>query len=423
MLLFIAAPPLAAKEDYEFEVRETEKKAFELGGYFEHAPTYMLFNQDSAMYKLRYYGVNQSALNLEDDFRLQLYGTYLKKGFKLYAETFSTLTASTIQGAGSLALFQGYGEYTPSSSLSINAGKRTLKWGKGYAWNPVAFLDTPKDPNDPSLPRQGLTVISADFTRTFPSALKTLTFTPVLVPVLAGVNGMLGTTEGWNLGSKLYMLLYDTDIDLILLGGPSLPFRWGLDFSKNITPALEVHGEYADISAYTQNYLNENFSTATNTFDVRSFLIGARYQTKTDTTFILEYYRNGTGYTKSETDNFFSFVNSSYDYYLSTGNSTQLNRASNMLQSGYGIVNPLQEYLYLRATQTDAFRIAYFNPSLTCIYNMDDKSFSLSPELLYSPSTNVELRLKPIINLGGSFTEFGEKAARMRMEFRMRYYF
>jgi hypothetical protein len=35
----------------------------------------------------------------------------------------------------------------------------------------------------------------------------------------------------------------------------------------------------------------------------------------------------------------------------------------------------------------------------------------------------VELRLKPILNLGGSFTEFGEKAARMRMEFRMRYYF
>jgi hypothetical protein len=43
----------------------------------------------------------------------------------------------------------------------LDAGKKVVKWGKGYAWNPVAFVDRPKNPEDPEeaaalpiLPRQ-----------------------------------------------------------------------------------------------------------------------------------------------------------------------------------------------------------------------------------------------------------------------------
>ena len=37
----------------------------------------------------------------------------------------------------------------------MEAGKRTLRWGKGYAWNPIGFVERPKDPNDPDLAREG----------------------------------------------------------------------------------------------------------------------------------------------------------------------------------------------------------------------------------------------------------------------------
>jgi len=54
---------------------------------------------------------------------------------------------------------------------------------------------------------------------------------------------------------------------------------------------------------------------------------------------------------------------------------------------------------------------------------MDDKSFTLTPELLYNPVTNLELRLRSVLNFGGKYSEFGEKPADYRIEFRMRYYF
>ena len=58
-----------------------------------------------------------------------------------------------------------------------------MKWGKGYAWNPVAFLDRPKNPDDPELPLEGFVIASADTIKSFDGPLKTFAFTPVLVPV------------------------------------------------------------------------------------------------------------------------------------------------------------------------------------------------------------------------------------------------
>ena len=48
-------------------------------------------------------------------------------------------------------IYEGYLSLKPSTSLSFKFGKQTLLWGKGYAWNPVAFVSRPKDPDDPEL--------------------------------------------------------------------------------------------------------------------------------------------------------------------------------------------------------------------------------------------------------------------------------
>ena len=54
---------------------------------------------------------------------------------------------------------------------------------------------------------------------------------------------------------------------------------------------------------------------------------------------------------------------------------------------------------------------------------MTDKSFSLSPELLYTGITNLELRMKASFITGERLSEYGEKQNDYRVEFRMRYYF
>ncbi len=83
----------------------------------------------------------------------------------------------------------------------------------------------------------------------------------------------------------------------------------------------------------------------------------------------------------------------------------------------------MKDYLYARVSQKEPFNILYFTPSLTGIFNVNDKSFSLSPELLYTGITNLELRFKTSFLIGENDSEYGEKQNDYRAEFRVRYYF
>jgi hypothetical protein len=55
--------------------------------------------------------------------------------------------------------------------------------------------------------------------------------------------------------------------------------------------------------------------------------------------------------------------------------------------------------------------------------NLDDHSFQVNPELLYTGVKNLEFRLRYFALVGGSNTEFGERPNRQRLELRVRYYF
>ena len=97
---------------------------------------------------------------------------------------------------------------------------------------------------------RGFIVASADYIKSFQGPLKTISFTPVLIPVYKHVNNTFGDIDKLNFAGKLYFLFYDTDIDLIVLTGGSKTTRYGVDFSRNITTSLEIHGEFAFINNY-----------------------------------------------------------------------------------------------------------------------------------------------------------------------------
>jgi hypothetical protein len=145
--------------------------------------------------------------------------------------------------------------------------------------------------------------------------------------------------------------------------------------------------------------------------------------TKTNTTFFLEYLKNGNGYTSNELENFYALIDQAYRSYLLSGDDSQLKFLSGAASQGYRTFAPMQHYLYLRISQKEPWNILYFIPSITTICNLTDKSFSLTPELLYNPITNLELRAKMTLLLGKGGSEFGEKQNDFRLEFRARYYF
>jgi len=117
------------------------------------------------------------------------------------------------------------------------------------------------------------------------------------------------------------------------------------------------------------------------------------------------------------------FVDNAYAQYLATGNATQLNRAASVVRGGYGQPNPGRNYLYLRVAQKEPFDILYFTPALTVIANADDRSMSITPELLYTGFKDIELRFRAVVLTGGAGTEYGERLNSSLIEFRARLYF
>ncbi len=423
LLFFLCVPPLALPEDYSFDVSEIEKKPYHIGGHAEIRPVIYGLDRDASLYKLRFYNRDEGATLEEYNAALQLEGSLEKGIARLFVRTNTDYGNSYLGVDLKTTVYEGFLSLKPSPSLTVDLGKKTLKWGKGYAWNPAAFVDRPKDPDEPEQNLEGFIVASADYIKSFSGPLKTVSFTPVLVPVYRNVNDDFGAVDHLNFAAKLYALYYDTDIDFMVLLGGSKPKRYGADFSRNITTNFEVHGEFAFMKDHEKRSLDGAGNVVEREYDATSYLAGIRYLTESDTTYILEYYRNGTGYTESEMGNYFSFIDNAYDAYVSTGNDALMKRALSVTSGNYGRPNPMRDYIYLRASRKEPFDILYFTPSVTGIYNVTDKSFSLSPELLYTGIKNLDFRFKTSILQGKRYGEFGEKQNDYKVELRARYYF
>jgi len=434
--VFLYSPAFAA-EEYKLDLSEIEKKPYHLGGFVEFRPVLNGLDKNAALYKTKFYNQNEGSTLQEYNSRLQLEGS-LEYGIARFFMRGNADLNNTYQGWSSdTTLYEGFLSLKPSNSWTMDFGKRAFKWGKGYAFNPVAFIDRPKDPTDPELALEGFWAASLDYIRSFERGpLKTFSFTPVFLPVIydhinddfAGPQLSLPgskpppTSNQANLAGKFYFLLYDTDIDFIFFTGGSKTTRYGVDFSRNVTSNLEVHGEFAFVEDFQKKFTDQNGNLHTSDYDAVSYLLGIRYLSAKLTTFILEYYRNNAGYSRGEMNSFYSFTNTGYNTYLSSGNAAPIQKAAAWSQL-YGRNNPMQNYFYLRISQQEPFDILYFTPAITSIVNLNDGSFQLIPEVLYTGVNNLELRFRTYFLVGQRDTEFGEKQNDWRVELRLRYFF
>ncbi|MCA1747636.1 MAG: hypothetical protein LC655_08055, partial [Bacteroidales bacterium] len=232
-------------EEYRFDIAEFEKKPYHLGGYAELRPVLLSLDRDAALYRLRFFDQDEGKTTTEHNGRLQLEGSLEKGMGRIFVRINSDYSNSSHGETFQTTFYDGYLSLKPSPSLALEAGKKSLRWGTGYAWNPVAFIDRPKDPDDPELNLEGFILASASYIKSFSGPLRTVSLTPVLLPVDDEINDDFGEPGHLNVGGKLYALLYDTDIDLLFLVGGSRTHRYGFDFSRNLTSNFEVHGAFA----------------------------------------------------------------------------------------------------------------------------------------------------------------------------------
>ena len=423
LFLFVWVGGTNAAEEYSFDASAFEKKPFELGGYVQFRQDDIRLNRDGAFYKLNFYNQPQREHLDSTAGTTELVGK-LRYGIGTFDfRTHSDIQRDQISHDHNNKMLEAAYSIRPTPGVTLEAGKRSLRWGKGYAWNPIGFVERPKDPNDPDLAREGYWMSDGDFIFNREGALKTLAFTPVLLPVGNDVNSDFGRTGYLNPAAKLYMLYRDTDIDFAWQGKGSRAARFGMDFSRNIASNFEIHGEWARINNFTKPVTNSAGIVTTQVGNATSWLLGLRYLTAGETTFIAEYYRNGTGYSSQEFQQFAQFANTSLTQFQQTGTAALIQKALSLSQTSYGRPNPGKDYVYFRAQQKDAFGILYFQPAVTAMMNWNDRSYQITPEMQYTGVTNLELRLKVFLLQGDNATDFGERQVSSRLEFRARYYF
>ncbi len=407
------AATLAAAEDYSFDLEAFEKRPLEWRGYFELRQEHLGLREGSAGYRLNF-GEGPQRTVERTAASTELSADYRAGPTRLSATARALYLHEGSVDRGQTRLYEGYFAHQAAPRTLLEAGKRTLKWGKGYAFNPVAFFERPKDPLEPELSREGFVLALADVIHTPGGGLHTLAFTPLLLPTGDALNEEFGSGEHLNPGAKLYLLYRNVDIDLLYRSNGSRPAAVGADFSANLASHWEIHGEWAYTGAHRQTLLTDA-GLEVQERAAHSVLLGTRYLTEAETTWIVEYLHDGRGYSAAQMEAFFGRIDAA--------SPTELSLLRQAAQQGYLRPNAMQDYLYVRASQKDAFDVLYFTPAVTAILNLEDGSYSLSPELLFAGQQDLELRLRASWLGGGAHTEFGEKPNRYKVEARVRWYF
>ncbi len=426
ILLYLLAyflPLDTSAGEYDFEIPDTKDKPCHIGGNIEAVYTIYRLNKDSALYSQKFYNRKEGSSVDSYDITLQLEGDYKKDSARLYIKTDTSLTKNYLGWDDKTELYEGVISFEATPSFTVEAGKKVIKWGKGYAWNPAAFTSRPKDPDDPEVSLEGYSIISIDYIKSLSGRIKTIAFTPVIIPVYNDFNSSFGKKDHLNFAGKLYFLTYDTDIDIMFLSGKSIQDRIGVDFSRNFTTNFELHGEAAFINNFEKKYIDSNGNLHTRQYNAASYLLGIRYLNRYDTTFIAEIYKNGTGFTKKEICGYYNYIQKGYDSYQTTDTGNSLKKSLKNVKAFYNDKNFMKQYLYLKIIQKEPFNILYFTPSINIIFNAEDKSYSLTPELLYEPISNLELKFKFTLFHGNYQSEFGEKPYDYKAACFVKYYF
>ena len=416
--MLLCLPLWAHAEEFSFDISSYEKKPYEWTGYLEITGEHLELNRDSAFYGLGITDGERPGSMARYRGAAELGALYRFKNSSLHFRGRAEIQDDYFGNQHDTSIHELYYAVLPNDRLSVEVGKRVTKWGKGYAWNPVGFVERARDANDPELTREGFALATADYVRSFDGPLKTLAVTPVILPVSKELNGDFSSNEHINVAGKLYLLYRDTDIDLMFLANGSRSGRVGLDFSRNLKPNLEIHGELAYIDDQRFVTIDPADELATEEADAISGLLGLRYLTTSDVTWIVEYYHNGAGYSDTELERFFQVAKND-----PMESPTLFALAQRARQSGFGTPNPGNDYFYVRASRKEPINIVYLTAGIVSIVNLRDGSFSFTPELVYTGIHNTEARLRLTWLQGEENTEFGEKLSGCRIELRLRHFF
>lgn len=409
-LIFCSFSQIHAEEDlYSFDVEDFTKKTWEWSGKLQVDAVSRTYNKDSVFYGPKF-GSKEPDSDQDYSGLLTLESRWDWEWSRLYLIGEYSNKVSTQEEASDedSKIREGYFELAVWKPHSLTMGKKLLRWGKGYAYNPVAFLERPKNPDDPEAGREGVWTTELLLMTGKLPGFENSSVSIIYAPVRENLNDDIFVADPdveydatrddediW--GFKWYGLTGTTDLDFYYVSYTQRKMtQWGADFSSNISTNFEVHGEYGITD------LDEGE-------DYRRSLLGFRYLTENEITIVGEWFHKSDGYTADESETLYETLN--------------LSPNKSILQELTSSKDLNQNYAYLQVSIKEPFAWLYFTPSVQWIRNLDDQSNNALFKLSYNPSGSFSW-LASIQELQGEDnTQYGESLVQRKINLQAIYSF
>ena len=408
----------AKAQDLDFEIPEEPDTAkLEISGNLDAKWGILKTNTASPIYGIQFFGqdkLDEYLSRYRLDFYLNGDYSYKKVGF-----TMRTFSQYTKEEPVDLSFFELYGSLNLSPRFTLSIGKRRYNWGKGYAFNPVGYVNVEKDPENPDLALAGKNSFYLNYNRSFSSNLiQNLSLAAIVLPKEADILEKYSEFDDLSASLKLYVLTNNIDLDVMFFSGPNQIRRYGVDFSTNLQENIEIHGELSYGVNEEMHVIRDNVAQINKT-DGFSHLLGLRYLNTWNLTVIAEYYHNNRGLSKLDYQEYQAYLLNN----LNSGDADTIGATRSVINSSFSSKNLMRDYLYLKASLPEPFDLLYSSVSLFTIYNLNDNSFMLSPQIGYKPFTNAEILLWPSFFWGADNSEYGSKPFHSKIEMWFRFYF
>lgn len=310
-------------------------------------------------------------------------------------------------------------DWSLSDELDITIGKKILKWGTGYAFNPTGAVEPQRSPSDPS-DRFGQNEGSKLVAMNAFAGKSSLTLVYVNDSRIESWKWRWGTQE---FAVRAYTFLYGLDFSLVGHYRETDRLEAGTNCSYVVGDNLELHGEFLGKKGSSALY-HEIITTDDNQQIFSSnpyvplfehsnqifykLLLGGQYTFENGINIALEYYRNTDGLTTTEWKRWMKFVKFQSD--IQRG---QIPVAPELVgPSRYNLLWALQTLSPRGAMQDYFFGREYWSTErwgaeFIQFINLQDFSSVLIPTISLKLSENLSTYARLAIFTGSGDSEFG----------------
>ena len=287
-----------------------------------------------------------------------------------------------------LRVREGYARASVNSWMDVEAGKRLVRWGTGYAFTPTGLLDPPRDATDPQDRlglNEGMVMARVDVFR----GASAITVAAA-APRLGRPDSIVTTTPRRLLAVRARTTLAGVEMALVASAADTRRVSFGGNFTHVIGKQLEYHGEllvHDDDSIWRQRLAP--FEPGTRPRRV-SAVLGMQYTfDRAGMNAVVEFYRDGNGLSSALWSRLMDGIASA----------PAAAAAASSSASGGTLTRPTRrDFLFLRGARANTDGI--IQPEMLTLIGLDDGGVTLVPTLRFVPTRHFQYYVRGLVLTG-----------------------